>query len=366
MPNAQQQLTDLLTQMINDGKEWGLQLTAYLNGECVIDLAMGVMDEQTQQPVEKSTLFPVFSVSKGFTSTVIHRLVEQGKLSYDMPIAEVWPEFAAEGKGDITMRHVMAHVSGMQHMPMGIGLTEFVNWDAMCDAIARQAPAHAPGEKQEYHAITFGFLLGEVARRVDGRPFSQILREEIALPLGIENELFMGIADDAQNRVATLMHIFPDGEPVVDDSIPQAIPGWTQPLYRMMNCADTRTSCSPGSGGIMTARAIAKHYASLLPSGVDGVQLLSDERVAKATIEQNVGMEGGHCFGLGYGLTFPEDAARKVCKTFGHGGHGGAQGYADPTCGLAVGFTHNLFSPQHDGEQITAVLREALGLPAQL
>ena len=358
MPNAQQQLTDLLTQMITDGKEWGIQLTAYLNGQCVIDIALGVMDDKTRQPVEKSTLFPVFSVSKGITSTVMHKLAEQGKLNYDMPIAEVWPEFAATHaeKKTITVRHVMGHVSGMQYMPMGIGLTEFVNWDAMCDAIARQAPANAPGEKQEYHAITFGFLLGEVARRVDGRPFGQILREEVAMPLGIEDELYMGIPDEAANRVATLMHIYPEGEPVVDDSIPQAIPGWSQPLHRMMNRADTQGSCSPGSGGIMSAGAIAKHYASLLSGGVDGVQLISDDQIALATAQQFPELESA-VFGLGY--QYHNDRS-----TFGHGGFGGAQGFADPANKLAVGMTHNLFCPDHQGEQIKTALYEALSLPA--
>lgn len=360
MPTAQQQLTELFSQLIADGSEWGIQLVAYLDGKCVVDLAMGVMDDKTKTPVQKDTLFPVFSVSKGFMATLIHKLVTAGKLSYDMPIADIWPEFAAtyKDKAAITLKHVMGHVSGMQHMPMGIGMAEFCNWDAMCDAIAKQKPINAPGQVKEYHAITYGFLLGEVARRVDGRSVSEMLREEIALPLGLGNELFMGIPADVQERVATLKHIFDDGEPVVDDSVPQSIPGWTQPLYRMMNQSPARESCSPGSGGIMSARAIARHYASLLPGGVEGVQLLDNERITIATTQTFTEIEGGR-FGLGYQVN--EDDVR---STFGHNGHGGAQGYADTTCNLAVGMTHNLFWPSHQGEKITAVLRQSLGLPA--
>jgi CubicO group peptidase (beta-lactamase class C family) len=282
-----------------------------------------------------------------------------------MPIAEVWPEFAAThaDKSKITVRHVLGHVSGMQHMPMGIGMTEFCNWDAMCDAIAKQKPAHEPGIKREYHAITYGFLMGEVARRVDGRSFPQLLHDEIAQPLGLEDELFMGIPTTVENRVATLMHIFPDGEPVVDDTIPQAIPGWTQPLYRMMNQSDARESCSPGSGGIMSAHAIARHYASLLPGGVDGVQLYDDERLAIATTEQFPDMVDGNRFALGYVHNPVTCADGSTRIQFGHGGHGGAQGYADMTYGLAVGFTHNLFGPNHQGDLITTTLRQALDLP---
>lgn len=364
MPTCQQQLTDLLADMIAEDREWGVQLVAYQNGKCVVDIAMGVMDQQKQLTVQKSTVFPVFSVSKGFTATIMHKLVARGLVTYDTPIAQVWPEFAATHieKKQITLRHVMGHVSGMQHMPMNIGMTEFCNWDAMCDAIAKQKPAHAPAIKREYHAITYGFLVGEVARRVDGRSFPQLLHDEIAQPLGIEDELFMGIPASEEDRVATLMHIFPDDEPVVDDTVPQAIPGWTQPLYRMMNGSDARQSCSPGSGGIMSARAIARHYASLLPGGVDGVQLLDDVTMAIATTEQFPEMIDGNRFALGYVRNSITNADGSTRTQIGHGGHGGAQGYADLTHGLAVGFTHNLFSPEHQGELITTTLRKALGL----
>ena len=365
MPTAQQQLTDLFSQLIDEGSEWGVQLMAYHHGECVVDIAMGVMDDQSKQPVTKETLFPVFSVSKGFMATLIHKLASDGKLDYEMPIADIWPEFAAvhKEKSAITIKHVMSHVSGMQFMPMGIGMTEFCNWGAMCDAIAKQKPANAPGEVMEYHAITYGFLLGEVARRIDGRSVSAMLQDEIALPLGLENELFMGIPADVEKRVATLMHIFDDGQPVVDDSIPQAIPGWTQPLHQMMNQSTARQSCSPGSGGIMTARAIARHYASLLPGGVDGVQLLDDQRMDTVTTEQYPHLDGNNRFGLGYTYSPVTYTDGSTCLQFGHGGFGGAQGFADRTCELAVGFTHNLYCSAHQGEQIKSTLREALGLP---
>jgi CubicO group peptidase (beta-lactamase class C family) len=365
MPQAPQQLTDLITQLIDDGSEWGVQLVAYLDGECVVDLAMGVMDDKTQKPVTKDTLFPVFSISKGFTATLMHRLVARSELTYDTPICEVWPEFmqGGEEKKNILIKHVMGHVSGMHNMPMGIGMKEFCDWDAMCDAIAKDKPVYAPEAGKDYHAITYGFLLGEVMRRVDGRSVSQMLREEIALPLGVENDLFMGIPDDVEDRVATLMHVFPDGPPDTDSSIAKPIPGWTQPLYAMMNQSLPRKSCSPGSGGIMNAHAIARHYASLLPGGVDGVQLIDDATRALATTSSYPEIEGGN-FGLGYALCKDNLPSGNVYPTFGHDGHGGSQGYADQSCKLAVGMTHNFFGPEYKGGLIMETLRKSLGLPA--
>ncbi len=365
MSDAQQKLTELIGKLIDEGSEWGVQLVAYLDGQCVVDLAMGIMDDKTRRPVTKDTLFPVFSISKGFTATLMHRLVSRSELTYDTPICEIWPEFlhGGEDKRKITIKHVMGHVSGMHNMPMGLDVDRFCDWDAMIDAIAKDKPAYAPETGKDYHAITYGFLLGEVMRRVDGRSVPQMLREEIALPLGLENDLFMGIPDAVEDRVATLMHIYPDGPPDTDCSTPQPIPGWTQPIYNMMNQSGPRRSCSPGSGGIMNAHAIARHYASLLPGGVDGVQLIDDATRELATTPSYPQLEGQN-FGLGYILEKDNLPSGNVYPTFGHDGHGGSQGYADKSCKLAVGMTHNLFSPDHQGGLIMAALRESLGLPA--
>src|SRR5262249_12177992 len=143
-----------------------------------------------------------------------------------------------------------------------------------------------PGVRQDYHAITYSWLAPEVARIVDSRPFNQILRDEIGRPLGIENELFIGIPDEAESRVALLDEKNPNPPPAPDDSKPQQIPAWMSPLHEMMNRPDARRACIPASNGIMTARAIARHYAALLPGGVDGIELLSPDRIREATIRQ--------------------------------------------------------------------------------
>jgi CubicO group peptidase (beta-lactamase class C family) len=140
-------------------------------------------------------------------------------------------------------------------MPQGVGYAEAADWETMCALLAQARPTSAPGMETCYHAVTYGWLVGEVARRVDGRPIPQQLHEEIARPLGCADSLFMGIPDAVAPRVAVLDEPAMEHAELPDDSTPQAIPGWMQPLHAMMNRADARRACLPASTGIMTARA---------------------------------------------------------------------------------------------------------------
>ncbi|HEY3379130.1 MAG TPA: serine hydrolase domain-containing protein, partial [Armatimonadota bacterium] len=360
--NIQARMQELLEQMVASGRERGLQLAVYLDGELVVDAWAGVADDATGRPVDGQTLFPIFSTGKGITATLLHLLVERGQLNYDMPIAAVWPEFGVHGKRGITVRHALSHTAGLPNMPMGIGYAELSDWATMCAAIAQLRPISEPGTETCYHAITYSWLVGEVLRRVDSRPFAQLLHEEIGVPLGISDSMFIGIPDDVEPRVAVLDEIFAPGGPVLpDDTTPQSIPGWVQPLHTMMNRADARRACVPASSGIMTARALARHYAALLPGGVDGVELLPPDRVREATQPQRPANDPNaatsQCFGLGYGLN------GDPYTSFGHGGYGGSNGYANPTHRLAVGLTKNLFSPNAAHGEICQAVHEALGIP---
>jgi len=365
--NAQKKMQEFLNALVRDGKERGVQLAAYLDGKLVVDAWAGVADPATGRPVDGDTLFPVFSTTKGIAATLAHLLVERGKISYDTPLAEVWPGFGAHGKGGITLRHALGHSAGLPYMPMDIGYQELANWDTMCELLAKERPVWPAGEQALYHAVTYGWLVGEPLRRVDGRPFQQMLRDEICRPLGLLNDLFVGIPDEVEPRVAVLEEIFESGkEPVVDDSKPQSVPGFMQPLYRMMNHPIARRTCNPASNGIMTARAIARHYAALLPGGVDGVELLPTERILAAVQRQLPKRlpENGELpnFALGYRLEGPQDPAGRRLPTFGHGGYGGSTGIADLENRLAVGFTKNLFSKNDARESVLRELRSVLGI----
>jgi CubicO group peptidase (beta-lactamase class C family) len=362
MKKIEQAIQSLLNLFIAEDSERGVQVAVYHQGELVVDAFAGIADPVTGRPVDAKTLFPVFSTTKGIAATLAHLLVERGKIDYGTRIADVWPEFAAHGKGGITLRHALNHTAGLPHMPTGIGHAELCDWTTMCAAIANLKPISPPGMEYAYHAITYSWLVGEVARRVDGRPFPQMLHDEICVPLDLVDTLFVGIPDEAEPRVAILEAKAGDSDnlPLPNDATPQAVPALVQPLHEWMNRPDARRACIPASNGIMTARAIAKHYAALLPGGVDGVELLPPERIRQATATQWPGNHQpgepppGHRLGYGGGNLFS-------ATEFGHGGYGGSTGLAVPEQRLAFGFTRNRFVSDASLPRIVETLRQALG-----
>jgi CubicO group peptidase (beta-lactamase class C family) len=344
MKKIAQTIQSLLDQFIEEDSERGVQVAVYLKGELVADVFAGIADAATGRPVDAETLFPVFSTTKGLAATLIHLLVERGKIEYGTRIAEVWPEFAAQGKGNITLRHALNHTAGLPHMPMGLDHAKLCDWTTMCASIADLKPISPPGMEMTYHAMTYGWILGEIARRVDGRPFGQMLHDEICAPLRITNEMFVGIPDKVEPRVAIIEAKFDESatQAPPNDLLPQAIPALVCPLDSWINRADARRACIPASTGIMTARALAKHYAALLPGGVDGVELLPPERVRlaiepqKATNSQPGDMSARQRLGYVAGTIFSAGA-------FGHNGYGGSVGFADIDSGIAFAFTRNRF-----------------------
>lgn len=340
IPNVQNEVRQLFDRLVAEDKERGLQAAVYFRGELVVEAWAGEAGPSRGNRVTNETLFPVFSCGKGVTATVIHRLVERGLLAYDQTIASVWPEFAANGKEGVTIRHALEHTAGLHLMAPAPRYQALCDWEAMCAEIAGMAPAWTPGSRREYHAITFGWILGGAACRATGRTFEQLLEDEIRAPLGLKN-LFIGIPDAVESRVAVFEEVGPAQEfPAAD--YPQSIPNWVQPLYAFMNRPDVRRSCIPASNGIMTAHDLARHYAALCPGGVDGVELLSPACVSRAleTSDPSVPTTMG-ARGLGYGLGEEGSAMGRRRTCFGHGGHGGSLGFADLDHGLAVGFVRN-------------------------
>jgi CubicO group peptidase (beta-lactamase class C family) len=360
MKDIQQTIQSLLVELFEQGAERGVQVVAYRNGELLVDACAGTTDAVSGRPVDAKTLFPVFSTTKGIAATLAHIVVEQGKIGYDTPIAEVWPEFAVHGKEGITLRHALDHTAGLPKMPMHLSHAQLIDWNFMCAAIADLTPISEPGWKFEYHAITYSWTVGEVVRRVGGAPFSELLRKEIGLPLGIADDMFVGIPDEAEPRVAVLELATSDygGEPP-DDTVPQAIPALVHPLWDWMNRPDARRACIPGSNGIMTAGAIAKHYAALLPGGVAGTELLPPQRVRLATEmmrplgDATDAPPSNRALGYQLGAFFSP-------RTFGHNGYGGSVGLADPESGLALGFTRNRCADDKSMERIAAALKSEI------
>ncbi len=372
MSEVQTKMQAMLDKLIEDGRERGVQLAVYHKGKLVIDAFAGKTDATGKTAVAGDTLFPIFSVTKGILSTLAHLVVERKLVSYDTPVAEVWPEFAKKGnthgKEKILFRHVLNHTAGMQFIPQNLKPLDLNNWQTMIAALADATPASPPGSEIVYHAVTFGWLVGEVVRRVDGRSIEQMIAEEICKPLGM-TDMYSGMPKQFDDRVAELDEIFPPDHKFPDpaDTSPKEIANYMWPLHKWMNQPAARRGCIPASNGIMTARTIARHYASLLPGGVDGVELLPPSRIKSAmqlTVPTKDPAQGEvKAIGLGYFLIGDPTVPGSLRTAFGHGGYGGSIGFADLERQLAVGFTKNLFSKAGATGDVLAEVRNVLGVP---
>ena len=340
-------------------------------GRLVIDAWAGLADTATGRKVDGDTLFTVFSTTKGIIYAAIHLLAERGRLSYNDAVARFWPEFGARGKQRVTVAQVLEHSSGVPQMPESTTVREICDWDRMCAAIADLPPLWEPGTKTGYHAFTMGWILGEVVRRIDGRSASRFVQEEICAPLGLES-LFLGIPDEVEHRVATLVDAPPPpGLPAPLPLLEKAVPAHLPAAASLFNRPDVRRASIPGAGGIMNARDLARFYASMA-GGVDGVRLLPPARVAllaterRHDLDQVLNLEIRK--GLGYFLHGVNgESIPGTPGAFGHPGAGGSVGWADPARGLALGFAKTrLVSPRDrwtaTDVRISVKVREVLGL----
>ena len=248
-----------LETLVRDTPEIGLQVAAYLDGKLVVDAWAGMADEATKKAVDGDTMFMLSSTTKGVTSTCMHVCVEKHKLDYDMPIVKVWPEFGANGKGDATLRHALCHRTGVPQTPVGYTPDWLPDWDRMCRGIAELKPMYPIGERTAYHSLNFGYINGEILRRVDGRSIAQFLQEEICKPLGI-NGLYLGVPDSELRRVAVLTDAPP--APADYDARMVGEPAGSY-VAKVFNRPEVQKASIPASGGIMSARGLARHYAML-------------------------------------------------------------------------------------------------------
>jgi CubicO group peptidase (beta-lactamase class C family) len=251
-------------------------------------------------------------------------------------------------------------------MPAGATTEMMIDWEAMCAAIAASTPLWPPGTKVSYHSLTFGWIIGEIVRRVDGRPIAQFAREELCQPLGIE-DFYLGLPDTMAGRVAPLRE---EPEPVETATEPNELDLLVMPPHlttaEVFNRPDVRRASIPGAGGIMNARAIARHYAMLAGGGVlAGVRILSAERIdlirALQTDAHDELFGEPNRKGLGYMLGGDEDiggviAMGRAGDEFGHPGKGGSLGFADPSRKLGFGLTKNLMKAEMDSDKTAAYL----------
>lgn len=353
----------------------GAAFAAYHEGRKVVDLWGGVADESTGRLWSEDSLEVVFSTTKGATAACALLLAQRGELSLDAPVAQYWPEFAAEGKGSIPVRWLLSHRAGLPVVDRVLSARDVLAWDPIVEALAAQKPVWEPGTAHGYHALTYGYLVGEVVRRVSGRSVGRFFAEEIAGPLGLD--FWIGLPESEDHRVAPLvvsdvaaadvdLSTLPeDMRAIVAEALDpasltnRALSVTTPPLD--FGGREVRGAEVPAAGGVCTARSLAKMYAAFI-GDVDGVRVLDAVTVADATIEQSNGpdevLKLSSRFGLGFWL--PCDVVPLGGpRSFGHPGAGGSLGFADPDSGLAFGYIMNKMGGSITGDQRTLTLIEA-------
>src|SRR3989442_2044515 len=250
--DAQKQVQEAMDRLVDAGAERGLQVAVYRGADLVVDAVVGIADPESGRRVTPDTPFYNFSVGKGAASTTVHVLAQRGLFGYDTPVVELWPEFGAHGKRSVTVRHVLNHTAGVPGIPLDTTIEDVCNWDKMCAAIADEELWWEPGTKVGYHAYTFGYIVGEIVRRVTGKPISEVLREDVSGPLGVANELYFGMPESEHYRLARL-----EDAPSAAGSAPamppqppmfKAAPIWTFPNAEMGNRPDVLSADIPAGG----------------------------------------------------------------------------------------------------------------------
>jgi CubicO group peptidase (beta-lactamase class C family) len=356
-------------------EEAGAACCVYHDGHPVVDLWGGVADATTGREWTEDSVQLVLSTTKGASAVCAHMLAERGALDLDAPIAAVWPEFAANGKDAITLRTVMAHRAGLAAVDGDLSLDDVLAWEPVVAAIAAQAPNWPPGTRQGYHVRSYGFVVGEVVRRVTGRSLGQWFAAEVATPLGLD--FWIGLPDAVRPRLTRVIPPAPAADPEVralvdaffaGDSLAARAMSGPSGLFAyddMWNDAALLRAELPSSNGVSDARSVARLYAATI-GDVDGVRLLTAGTVADATrvrsAEQDLVVGLPLHYGTGFALA-PTIGLSAGPSAFGHPGAGGSLGLADPERALAVGYVMNRMVIDVDGraDSIVAAATRIVG-----
>jgi CubicO group peptidase (beta-lactamase class C family) len=360
--------------------EVGAACAVYVGGRPVVDIWGGLADRARQAPWRDDSIVLVASTTKGATAICAHLLVQRGELDLDAPVVEYWPEFGAAGKERIPVRWLLSHQAGLPVVDGPLTFEQACAWDPVIRALERQRPEWEPGTEHVYHSVTFGFLVGELVRRVSGRSLGRFFADEVAGPLGLN--AWIGLPDAQEPRVATVEYAAPftleellegmvettglDRETVVAWVAAVWGPGSVQARAGELGGALDPTSDYPSTRAyraaefpfgnmVADARSVARMYSATV-SEVDGIRLLEPATVERMTAVQT---DRTRMHGLPPGLDVPANRSFfmslgfwRACPpmpwtgpaAFGHPGSGGSVGFADPDAGVGFGYVTNLWS----------------------
>ncbi|MFI5715663.1 serine hydrolase domain-containing protein [Nocardia sp. NPDC051750] len=355
MSALQHRIRSAIDDFVATGAETGLQVAVYRHGTLVADAVAGIADSATGRPVTPETPFFSFSAGKTLASLIAHLLVRTGTIGYDTPVVELWPEFGAHGKESATLRHVLTHTTGVPAMPRDIGPADLPDWTRVCTAVAAAEPLWRPGIATGYHSFTFGFLVGEIARRATGKPMRQLLHEWIAAPLGLDGDLYFGVPRADLPRLARLEDVAPQPAPPDADTV--LAPWEMQPTAAMGNSHEILQADIP-SVATFTARGIAAANAAFLDGRlIDSHQLAEVTAVAFEGTDQVFGNPAR--LALGYPLGRLGTRPDETSTAFGWVGGGGSYVYADIATGISFALTKTRLTPHFATAELLADLTTA-------
>jgi CubicO group peptidase (beta-lactamase class C family) len=352
------------------GREIGASLAVTVDGEFVVDLWGGHADAAKTRRWQRDTIINVFSTTKAMTALCVHMLVDRGQLDVDAPLARYWPEFAQAGKERITVRQVLTHSSGLAGIRRPLGTEALYDWTRMTATLAAESPWWEPGTATAYHALTYGYLLGEIVRRITGRTLGTFFRDEVALRLSADFHIGLPASEDT--RVAEL--VTPSAEENAAAGATTAVDGETiagkvisNPPLRpaLANRPEWRRAEIPAANGHGNARSVARVMALLARGGeLGGTRLLAEQTIARAIEEQRYTKDLVLGFkmrwGLGFMLTSRQLPLGPNPRTFGHGGWGGSLGFADLDARVGWAYVMNMMSPGTAGDSRVAGILGAL------
>ncbi|MGH6616565.1 serine hydrolase domain-containing protein [Sphingomonas sp.] len=393
-------VADIFRANLKDGRDLGAACCVYVDGRAVVDLWGGVADRETDRRWDRDTVALVASTTKGATAICAHLLVQRGQLDLDAPVTRYWPEFGAAGKEMLPVRYLLSHQAGLPYVDPPVTFEDACAWDPLVRALEAQKPLWTPGTEHLYHAMTFGFLVGEVVRRITGKTLGNFFADEIAGPLGLS--AWVGLPEEIEPCVATLATApFPYNsmedmvadfarlmrlEPAVAGAVMQTVYGPGTAFMKAgavggvteenMHSRDYRAAEFPGANMVASAHAIARLYAATV-SEVDGIRLLRPDTVMAMTKAQtsHSRMHGAPSellpatknlfnMSLGFWRATPPVHPLFGPASFGHPGSGGSLGAADPDSRVGFGYVPNLWPAamiDPRAIELTAAVRRCLG-----
>ncbi|WCN83334.1 serine hydrolase domain-containing protein [Micromonospora sp. LH3U1] len=365
-------VADVFRDNFTSGGEVGAAVTVYVRGRKVVDLYGGVADTRTGRPWDVHTPVVVFSCTKGILAICAYLLVQQGRLDLDAPVTRYWPEFGQHGKGDIPVRWLLTHQAGLPALDRPLTLDEVLAWDPVIKAIEAQAPLWQPGTAHGYHSMTYGWLIGEVIRRITGQLPGEFFRDTVADPLGLHT--WLGLPAAESDTVAWNLAPPPDADPFVDPVAERGItmggafafPADSEGLVSFNDPA-IRAAGVPGAGAVSTAEGLARLYAACV-SDIQGGPLLAAASVDDAVVVRSRGQQRhgppdtGQRWGSGFLLHSPPARPLLGERSFGHDGAGGNLAFADAQHEVGFGYVVNQMRGMGDerANRLTAAVSTCL------